>query len=387
MRLLPFDYAVRNLGRRPARTALGIAGSALVVLLVVGAGAFVRGMVRSLELSSSEDNVILLGAGSEESVERSEIDPGVGSLAAANLRVRRRFGVDYVSPEVQAALMVDVPKDPGERLAVLRGVTDRALLVHGQVRLIEGRLPDPGRDEVAVGRLVADKLGVAADRLELGQTLLVERRPTTIVGRFEAPQAVMDAEIWAPLNDLLVLTRRDTISCVVVTLEDAARFPDVAAFAAQRLDLELTALREREYFAALTRFFAPVRALVTATAALIALGGLLGGLNTMYAAFASRARELATLQTLGFRRGALVVALLQESLLLNAAGGLLGTLAGVALLDGIAISFSMGAFGLAVDAAVVAAGLCAGALLGLVGALPPALRCLRLPIPAALRAT
>ena len=56
------------------------------------------------------------------------------------------------------------------------------------------------------------------------------------------------------------------------------------------------------------------------------------------------------------------------------------------LLDGLAIRFSMGAFGLIVDHTVVLVALLAGLVLGLVGALPPAVRCLRMPIPEALKA-
>ena len=70
MRLLPFEYAVRNLGRSPLRLFASIVGGVLVVLLVVAAGAFVRGMEKSLTVSGNEKNVILLGAGSEESLER-----------------------------------------------------------------------------------------------------------------------------------------------------------------------------------------------------------------------------------------------------------------------------------------------------------------------------
>jgi hypothetical protein len=46
----------------------------------------------------------------------------------------------------------------------------------------------------------------------------------------------------------------------------------------------------------------------------------------------------------------------------------------------------MGVFGLVVDAGVLALGLSAGLGLGLIGALPPAAQCLRLPIPVALKA-
>ena len=69
------------------------------------------------------------------------------------------------------------------------------------------------------------------------------------------------------------------------------------------------------------------------------------------------------------------------------AGTLLGAAVAVCLLDGLAVRFSMGVFGVVVDPTVLAAGLLAGLLLGLVGGLPPAWRCLKLPIAEALKAT
>ena len=80
MRLLPFDYAVRNLGRSRLRLALSVLGSALVVLLVIAAGGFVRGMDRALRATGDEQNVLVMGIGSEESVERSEISAATASL-------------------------------------------------------------------------------------------------------------------------------------------------------------------------------------------------------------------------------------------------------------------------------------------------------------------
>jgi hypothetical protein len=46
----------------------------------------------------------------------------------------------------------------------------------------------------------------------------------------------------------------------------------------------------------------------------------------------------------------------------------------------------MGAFGLLIDETVIGLGLLTGLALGVVGALPPAIRCLRPTIPVALKA-
>jgi putative ABC transport system permease protein len=387
MKLIPFEYAVRNLGRAPLRLVVSIAGAALVVALVLASGGFVRGMEHSLAVSAARDNVILLGAGSEESIERSQIGLSTASLAAASIPgLRTRLGVPYVSPEVHMALLVRSTRDdPRDLSGIFRGVTPTAYLVHPQVRVVEGRTPAAGQYELMVGSLAATRLGVAPEMVAVGQTLWFDNRAWTITGRFEAPNTVMDAEIWVPLADLQIATRREsTISCVILTL-DSAEYEDVAAFTAQRLDLELRAIRESDYYAGLARFYRPVRGMVWATAILVALGGLFGGLNTMYAAFAARVRELGALQTLGFSRLAIAISFLQESLLATSAGALAAAMICMPLLNGIAVKFSMGAFALVLDAPVLIGGLAAGAALAIVGIIPPLWRCLRLPIVESLR--
>lgn len=386
VRLLPWDYGIRNLGRSPLRTALGIAGAALVVLLVLAASAFVRGMGRSLGATGDPRNVVLLGAGSEESLERSEIQPVAAGIAAASLEgIAHVAGVPLVSPEIHVALTVQLSADdPRTYFANFRGVKDEAFLVHRGVRISEGRAPGPG--EVLAGRLAAARMGVPDEALAPGRSIVLDGRAWNISGRMAAPGSVADAEIWTGLDDLRIATKRETVSCVVLTLEDPSLFPDVETFTRLRTDLELTALREPDYYGHVLAFYAPVRAMVWTTAALVALGAFLGGLNTAYASFAARIREFATLQTLGYPRRAVVVSLLQESLVQSAVGGIAATAVGAALLDGHAVRISMGAFGLVVDEVVVAASLGAALCLGIVGTIPPALRCLRRPVADALRA-
>ncbi len=388
MRLLPFDYSVRNLGRSRPRLVLSVLGSALVVILVLAAAAFVRGMNRSIRTTGGEHNAVLLSAGSEESVERSEVEAAAPGVLEASVRgVRSSGGVAYVSPEVHVQLPVRTVDGGGRHPVVVRGVTPPATLVHDQVQIIEGRFPLAGNDEIMVGRAVPDAIGVPAAELAVGKAVLIDKRPWTIVGKFVAPGTVVEAEIWAALTDVKAATKRETISCIVVTLEPGvAEFADIAAFVKTRPDLELATMPEREYYAKLAAFFGPVRIVAWVTAGLIGIGGLFGGLNTMYAAFASRVRELGTLQSMGYRRSSIVVSLVQESMIATAAGALIACAVGVLLLDGLTVRFSMGAFGLLVDPTVVGVALAAGLALGLLGALPPAWRCLRMEIPLALKA-
>jgi putative ABC transport system permease protein len=118
---------------------------------------------------------------------------------------------------------------------------------------------------------------------------------------------------------------------------------------------------------------------------LVAAGAIFGGFNTLYAAFASRIRELATLQAIGFGRFAIFFSLMQESLVACLAGTLLASALALWLLDGMTIPFSIGAFTIGITPGVAVIGLVTGILLGILGSIPPAIRCLMPVLPKALR--
>ncbi|HSG33169.1 MAG TPA: ABC transporter permease [Sphingomonadaceae bacterium] len=235
------------------------------------------------------------------------------------------------------------------------------------------------------GRLAWRKLGIPEESLKPGAKVRIEGSEMTVSGTFAAPGTVMESEVWTALGDLHMLAQRETVSCVVLRMEHAEDFTEADLFSRQRLDLELTALRESDYYAALGEFFRPLRIMTWITAGLVAAGAIFGGFNTLYAAFASRIRELATLQAIGFGRRAVFVSLVQESLIACLAGTLVASVAALVILDGRTIPFSIGAFTVSVTPAVAAAGLITGVLLGILGSIPPAIRCLRPSLPKALR--
>jgi len=392
MKRLPFEYSVRNLGRSPMRLSLAFIGALTVTGLATAATALLVGMDRSLQGAEHGSNALLFGVGSEESLERSEVPASTASMVVASVPgIPTIAGVALASPEAVMAVPVTVGEDTERRRALLRGVEPVAMLVHPGVRVVEGRFPRRGgewRSEAMIGLRAEQQLGLAPGSLALGSRLRVEGSEFEIVGRFEAPGSVMEPEIWAPLTDVLAATRRSTISCVVVTLdpEGGASVEDLAVFAMRRLDLELTVLTEAEYFASLRRFFAPLRWMIVLSAGLVSLGALLGGLNTLHAAFASRSREVGTLQALGFRRGAVLISFAQESLLLSAAAAAAAVILCRVFLDGVGIAFSMGAFAFRVDSIAVSVGLASGLGLALLGAAVSAQATLRRSIPEALRA-
>jgi len=383
--MLPISYAIRNLFRVPARCAQIVLGAALVIALLMLASALSDGMDAVLRSSGSERNVILLGSGSEESVERSEVNAAVPGLVAASVPgIKTVLGRTAVSGEIHYNGFLTPPGGEERRQALLRGVTPAALLVHPEVQLIEGAFPRPG--EAMVGRLATHKMRLPDDTFQIGDQIQVDDTLLTISGIFQAPGTVMEAEVWTDLGDMLAISQRDTISCAVVRLGDA-EFGDVEIFSLQRLDLELVAMRESSYYAKLSSFYTPLRAMTWVTAALVAAGAVFGGLNTLYAAFSSRIREMATLQAVGFKRPALLLSLLQESLLATMLGALIAAGFALWIADGITVPFSIGTFVIDISPSVLGIGLAGGLALAIIGALPPAWTCLRPKLPVALRSS
>lgn len=380
--MLPFDYAIRNLFRDPQRSVQAVLGSALVVLMVMIAAAINNGMTGVLSASGSEDNVILLGVGSEDSVVRSEIGERAAGIAESSIAgIASVAGERAVSPEIhQMTYVALTPED--RKQSFLRGVTSRALLVHQRLFLQDGHFPQSG--EVMVGRLAWRRLGLPKDALQIGNTLIVEDTEMTIAGVFAAPGTVMESEIWMDINDLRSMSLRENLSCVVLRL-DKGDFADIELFTRQRLDLELTAMRESEYYMRIADLYTPIRTMIWVTAILIATGALLGGLNTLYAAFAPRIGEIATLQAIGYGRAAIFFSLVQESTIASLCGAIVASFIAAWIIDGITVAFSIGSFVLAITPIVATIGLCTGLGLGLVGALPPGLRCLLPALPDALR--
>lgn len=383
-RLLPWEYGVRNLLRRPSRSLLTLSALTVVVMLVFVVVGFIRGLEKSLSVSGDRNVVLIYSMGAEENIENSSIAARSSGLLTASLDVvQKRFGVTHASPELYLGCRVSTAGSDSSGLGLIRGVTQSAPLVRRHVRLSEGTWPGP--NEVMVGKLVHAKLGCRPEDIAVGKEILIENRPWKISGRFVAAGAAFESEIWCRLPDFQQALKRQDLSLVAVLLKDGASPAEVEIFCKSRTDLELQAVSETVYYQSLQKHYQPVRTLAWLVVFLVAGAGVFAGLNMMYGAVAGRVRELATLQAVGYRRRAIVVSLLQEGALLAAAATLIAGVMALVFLNGFAVRFTMGAFALRVDGVALLIGGGTGLLLGVLGAIPPAIKALRAPVAESLK--
>ena len=382
-RLLPWEYGIRNLFRRPLRTLLTFLGLTTVIVLVLVVVGFIRGLENTLAVSGDPKTAIVFSLGMGENLEYSSIPMRTSDLVPASIQgIQERHGIKYVSPELYLGTQVGVMSpgnpEPRETLGLVRGVTQTATLVRRQIQIEEGRWPETG--EVIIGRLAATKLGATEEEVSVGRSIRLENRDWKIVGVFSCGGAAFESDIWCRLDELQQAMKRQDLSIVALTLKPDADYSDLDIFCKQRLDLELQTMRETDYYATLQRDYEPIWWLAWLVVLLVAGAGVFAGLNTMYGSVVGRISELSMLQTIGFVRRAVVISLMQEAIMLSLAASLFAALIAVLLVNGSAVRFTMGAFQLQVDSVCVLIGCVVGLLLGIFGAIPPAIRALRMPI-------
>ena len=225
-RLLPWDYAIRNLFRRPARTAMTLFGLTLVVLLILVVVGLIRGLEISLSVSADPHVAMVHSLGAAETIEISSIPGQTASLLSASLEaIQRQPGPG--GARIPCRLTGAIPWNAGGcrggsegTLGLVRGVTAAVLLVRRQVQIVEGAWP--GQGELLVGRLAATKIGLRSEDVTVGKTITFEGRSWKISGRFAALGSTLESELWCPLDDLQLATKRQDLTMVAVLLAKGA---------------------------------------------------------------------------------------------------------------------------------------------------------------------
>ncbi len=371
--MLPFSYLLRNLLRRRLRTLVTVLGVAATTLLVIMMSAFAEGMHEAAAGNVRHDSVYLLGSSAEVDLVRSVVSRGHAEVAAASVE-----GVLKVGSLRAASIELHIATRNGTQVGLLRGVTESAYLTHPSVSVTKGREPRAPY-ELMIGSLAAARMGLQPEDVAIGQTMELEHKPFTIVGHFSAPGTVYEAELWARLSDVMLVTKREDVSCVVLRLEDPSKLKGVRKFAGERVDLEISAVPEPVLMRQLASSLTPIAELARWMAFMAVIAGAFACANTMFAAVLARTSELATLRSLGYSPTAVATALVQESILVSFLGGAIGLLIALGIGD-ISLRYPMGALLLEADLTNRATGLGAALISGLLGGILPAVRAVRLPL-------
>ena len=387
MRGVPLSYIARNLWVRRVTTVLTALGMALVVYVFATVLMMSEGIRATLVATGQPDNAIVLRKGAG-----AEINSGVDRAQAAIVESLPGIATDALGRGLvskEPVVLNNLPKRGSGKPSnvTVRGTSEIGLELRPQVRLVEGRMFRAGSSEIVTGGAIARGFQGAA----LGETLRFAGRDWTVVGVFDAGRTGFDSEIWGDAEQMMQAFRRMAFSTVVFRLADAEAFERPKSTLESDPRLTVEAKREVRFYAeqseALAKF---ISILGTALSAIFSIGAIVGAMITMFAAVASRVGEIGTLRALGFRRGAVLLAFLLESLLLSFAGGVVGLVA-ASFMQTVDISttnfqtFSELAFQFKLTPSIAVQTLVFALFMGFVGGFIPAWRAGRLKIVDCLR--
>jgi putative ABC transport system permease protein len=378
---------IRSLPARWAPSLVILVGLAGVVAVFTALLAMSTGFESTLKATGRSDAAIILRGGSDaelnsafdrDSTDLIKEEPGIATGADGK-------------PLASAELMVIaelVRKDDVRNGAniTLRGVEPAAFVLRPQLKIIAGRNFTPGLRELIVGRGVLQQFQGA----NIGDVVRMRGSEWKVVGTFATGDA-HDSEMWTDLNVARSTFGRIGSSSVLAALDGPDGLARLKSAVAAEPRLSLDVLREQDYFSGQTKQFRQTIGFLAGVVTIImALGAVFAALNSMYAAVATRSKEIATLRALGFGGLPVVVSVMTEALLLAIAGGVLGALIAYALFNNFSVStlgqnFTQVVFNFKVTPQLVARGLVIAIVIGMIGGFMPALRAARLPVTTSLR--
>lgn len=377
--LIPIKYNLRNLTVRRTSTLLTVFGIGVSVAVFVAVMALVEGIRRTFVATGEPLNILAIREGAQSET-ASLIEPSSAMVA------RTIGGVAAVS--LERILYVNRPRnDGGSSNVVIRGLDDTGRALRPAAHLSAGRWYVPGRRELTVSRGISSRFR----NCNLGDDVVTGRVHWTVVGIFDAGRTAYASEMWTGPEDLASAFQRNNFSDILVRAQDAASMKTVLDRLTNDPQMRFDARPERAYYAEQTKSSTPVRVLGNVIAVIMAIGSAFAAMNTMYAAVASRGREVAVLRALGFSRPSIAFSFVTEAVLLAIGGGIVGGI-GVIPLNGLAtgttnwFTFSEMTFHFAVTPLLFAQGVGFAALMGLAGGLLPAIRASRMSPAAAMRA-
>ncbi|GAA0716822.1 ABC transporter permease [Dokdonella soli] len=382
---------ISTITQRLGSSAVIVVGIAGVVAVLVAMLAMAQGYADTLRRTGSADTVIVMRGASASEVSSVLTHDNALVIEQAPGVAKDDAGKPIVSPElvVAANLPVRNSKNPDDFGSVqLRGIGDEAWKLRTNAKIIAGRKFEPGKYELVAGK------GAQANfaGLEPGREIKLGSQTWTVVGIFSSGDA-LDSEVWADAQVVGNTYRRgSSVTTVFARLADASAFDQFKTALTTDPRLQVDVDTTVNYFSKQSEGTSKIITIIgIVVGAIMAIGAVFGALNTMFAAVATRAREIATLRAIGFRGLPVVVAIMLETMLLALVGGILGGLLAWLIFNGYTAStLAAGSTGqltfeFHVAPSVLWTGIKWALAIGFIGGLYPALRAARLPVTTALR--
>jgi len=384
---IPLSYNIRNLIERRTTTVMTALGIALTVAVLLAVLAFVEGLRTSLAATGNPLHVLVLRRGATAELTSIITRQWFQDLRLRPGIARNERGEPMASLEMVTVVVLESPEAPGGMNVTVRGLMPIGFEMREQCRVVQGRMFEPGKRELVVGKSIARRYPGAG----IGQEIDFGSGDWTVVGIMDCGRSAANSEIFADLNQLAAdQNRSEALSSVLLRAVDEAAVQALINELENDRRLNVSAMTERAYYEQQQISAAPVLAMGTFVSIIMAVGSCFAAMNTMYAAVARRSAEIGTLRVLGFSRWGILTSFTIEALLLSLAGGVLGLILVLPLTNvttgmGNFVTFAEVSFNFRVTPRIAAGGILFSLFMGLLGGLFPAASAARKQILDALR--
>lgn len=382
---VPLKYNLRNLRVRWRATIATALGIALVVAVFVMVMALAQGLKTTYVSTGDARNLLVMRKGStaesSSQIERSK----VRKFKYYEEIARDGKGDPVASPEIIVLIQLD-RVGGGNANVIVRGTSSTGLDLRPNLKLIEGRLFQPGLAECIVSRKIAERFM----HCRVGETFHAGKKNWRVAGVFDATKTTYESEIWTSADEVREAFNRSFYGSVLLRPKDEAAGAALIKRLEADKDLFVRVLPETEYYKEQTKNAGPIQFMGGFLAVVMSIGAAFAAMNTMYASVGARTREIGTLRVLGFRRRDIYLSFLIEAVLLALVGGVLGCIASLPI-NGMATgtmswtTFSEVAFEFRITGELLAKGMTFSLIMGVLGGLLPARVAARKPVLDALR--
>lgn len=410
---VPIGYSVRNLRVRWLTTLMTTLAFTLVVSLLVVMLAFVNGMNKLNDSSGQPGNVIVLSDGATDELFSALGFTGTGDISRSPGVLRNDENAPLASFEVFCVVVQPVQHAGGQagkgnnaqrRPMQVRGVDDPVIAaqVH-RMNLFPGGawFSEAGVQEVLLGdkkiQAVQAVLGqglaaqLGADRgrepLGVGDVFDLGPRKAVVTGIMQSAGSAFGSEVWAKRSIIGPLFGKEGYTTIVLGSADPAAAVELCRYLNDDYEqANLFAEPETAYYSKLSETNRQFTYSIVIVTFLMAIGGIFGVMNTMFAAIAQRTKDIGVLRIIGFARWQVLAVFLLESLLLAIFGGAMGCILGSLSNGWTATSIVSSGAGpgktviltLLVTADTLLVGMLLAIAMGAIGGLIPAISAMRL---------
>ena len=302
--MVPVRYNLRNLRVRWVTTLMTACGTGLVVWASILSFGLADGLEHALMVSADELDLVVLRKGAQDEPSSGFEKRVADEISTLEGIARDSDGQPMCSAEYVITLMRPRRGDNGTTNLMVRGIKEIGRSLRPGFRIVEGRDIESGKNEAITSRRMAQRFQNTA----IGETMKINNVDFEIVGYFSDVGSAAESEVWTDLRDLTTVRKvPGAVSSVNLRAQDAAAKEQLTERIQSDERFNLRVFDEKTYYEQQTTSAVAIKVMGYFIAGFLTIGAMFAAANTMYAAVASRAREIGTLRALGFSRQSILL--------------------------------------------------------------------------------